>query len=96
MSEQGYQGCMSGGVCGSPKRQGLDRWLHRSTSPWSGSGCGMGHDCKGHYTVNTNANAKEQVALGRGEPPSKVWCPVSGPGSGENQNLVKREVVRET
>jgi hypothetical protein len=22
--------------------------------------------CKGHYTVNTNANAKEQVALGRG------------------------------
>jgi hypothetical protein len=26
----------------------------------------MGHDCKGHYTVNTNANAKEQVALGRG------------------------------
>jgi hypothetical protein len=26
----------------------------------------MGHDCKGHYTVKTNANAKEQVALGRG------------------------------
>jgi hypothetical protein len=22
VSEQGYQGCMSGGVCGSPKRQG--------------------------------------------------------------------------
>jgi hypothetical protein len=56
---------MSGGVCRSLKRQGLDGWLHRSTSPWSGSGCGMGHDCKGHYTVNTNANAKEQVALGR-------------------------------
>jgi hypothetical protein len=55
---------MSGGVCGSPKRQGLDGWLHRSTSPWSGSG--MDHDRKGHYTVNTNANAKEQVALGRG------------------------------
>jgi hypothetical protein len=65
VSEQGYLGCMSGGVCGSPKRQGLDRWLHRSTSPWSGSGCGMGHDCKGHYTIDTNANAKEQVALGR-------------------------------
>jgi hypothetical protein len=26
----------------------------------------MGHDRKGHYTVNTNANAKERVALGRG------------------------------
>jgi hypothetical protein len=26
----------------------------------------MGHNCKGHYTVNTNVNAKEQVALGRG------------------------------
>jgi hypothetical protein len=59
---------MSGGVCGSLKRQGLDRWLHRSTNPWSGSGCGCGidHDCKGHCTVNTYANAKEQVALGRG------------------------------
>jgi hypothetical protein len=55
---------MSRGVCGSPKRQGLDRWLHRGTSPWGG--CGIGHDRKGHYTVNTNANAKEQVALGRG------------------------------
>jgi hypothetical protein len=31
MSEQGYQGRMSGGVCGSPKQQGLEGWLHRST-----------------------------------------------------------------
>jgi hypothetical protein len=67
-------------------------------SPWSGSGSGSGvdHDCKGHCTVNTNANAKEQVALGSARASSKVWCPVSRLGSSKNQNLVKREVVRET
>jgi hypothetical protein len=26
----------------------------------------MDHDCKCHYTVNTNGNAKEQATLGRG------------------------------
>jgi hypothetical protein len=87
MSEQR---CMSGGVYRSPKQQGLDGWLHRSTSPWSGSGCGCGmnHDSKGHCTINTNANAKEQVALGRERALPEVWCLVSRPGSGKNQNPV--------
>jgi hypothetical protein len=41
----------------------------------------MDHDCKGHCTVNTNVNAKEQVALGRGR------APLKGVASGEQTGI---------
>jgi hypothetical protein len=49
----------------------------------------MGHDRKGHYTVKTNANTKEQVVLGRGR--ASLKGVVSGEWTGIRQELESGE-----